>query len=117
MHGQSPDAGPRENSFGHNRAGEERSELQPQDGDDGNQRVAKRMPKQDNARREALSSGGAHVVTRKLFENGAANHASEDRGQCGSQRRGRQDVIERTTTARNRQESEFNRKEKDQHRS
>ena len=42
LHGQAADARPGENRFGDDGAGEQRAELQAEDGEDGNQRVAER---------------------------------------------------------------------------
>src|ERR1700752_5270623 len=66
--GEASDAGPAEDGFGDDGPGVERSELQAEEGDDGNERVAQGMLIDDGALGQALGASGADVVLAEFFE-------------------------------------------------
>src|ERR1700730_3506241 len=93
LYREAGDAGPGENCFCDDSTSQQRAELQTENGNDGDERVSKRVAKQNGAQRKAFGTSGSNVIARKFFEHGAANHACENRSQRGTESCGRQDVV------------------------
>src|SRR5690348_4795602 len=93
LHGEASDARPGKNCFGDDGAGEQRPELQSENGENGNQRVAKSVAEEDGAFAEAFGARGADVVAGKLFEDGGAHHARENGGERGAKSNGGKDEM------------------------
>src|SRR2546426_6712709 len=72
LHGQASHPGQREDRLDDHRAGQERPQLAPHDGDHRNERVLERVLVDDDSTFEALGAGGAHVVLAQHFQHGRA---------------------------------------------
>ncbi len=81
LDGEAADAGPGEDGFRHDCAGEERAELQAEHGDDGDHGVAQGVAVNDCALGQAFGASGTDVVLAELFEHGGADHPGEDGGE------------------------------------
>ena len=81
MDRQAADAGPGEDRFGDDCAGQQRAELQAQNRDDGDHGVAQGVAIDYRALGQAFGAGGADVVLAEFFEHGGAHHAGQDGGE------------------------------------
>src|SRR6185437_4972662 len=103
LHSEAANSRPGKNRLGDNGSGEKGAELQTENGENGNQRVAKRVAQQHGAFGEAFRARCADVIASQLFEHGGAHHARENRGERGSQRDGRKDQMRDAATSADRQ--------------
>ncbi len=87
------DTRPREDGLGEHRAGHQRADLQPDDGDHRDQRVAQCMQADDAPRRQAFGACGAHVVLRQHLEHRRARHARHHRQRNRAEHDGRQHQV------------------------
>ena len=97
--GEAADAGPGEDRFGDDGSGEQRAELQAEDGEDGDHGVAQGVAVDDGALGQAFGAGGADVVLAELFEHGGADHAGEDGGERSAHGDGGEDEVARSEPA------------------
>ena len=88
---QPPEAGQVEDVLDDDRAGQQEGELQAEDGQHRDHRVAQRVAPQHRAPRHALGAGGADIVLAEHFEQCRARDTREDRRLRQRQRDGRQD--------------------------
>jgi len=79
--GEAADTGPAEDRLGDDGSGEERAELETDDGEDRDECVPQRVAINDGAFRQAFGAGGADVVLTQFFKHGCADHACEDGSQ------------------------------------
>ena len=107
LDGEASDAGPGKNGFGDDGAGEQRAELQADDGDDGNERVGKGVMKEYGAFGQAFGAGGAHVIAVQLFEHCAAHHARENGRERRTQRERREHQMRHAAAAGNREPAQL----------
>jgi len=112
--GEASDAGPAEDFFGDDGSGEERSELEAEECDDRDERVAQGVAQDDDALGQALGAGGADVVLIELFEHGGADHAGEDGGEGAAHGDGGQDEMGEATGSADREPAELDRDEQDE---
>ena len=85
-----PRPGQEEDVLDDDGAGEQEGELQPDDGEHRDQRVAQRVPPQRLAAGQALGPGGADEVLAQRVDQRRAHDAREDRRLRQRQRDGRQ---------------------------
>ncbi len=111
---EAADAGPGEDGFGDDCAGEERAELQAQDGDDGDHGVAQGVAVDDGALGQAFGAGGADVVLAELFEHGGTDHAGEDGGEGSAHGDGGENKVGEGAGAGNGEPSQLDGEEQDQ---
>ena len=71
------DAGPGEDRLGEHGARHQRADLQADDRDDGDERVAQRVHADDAEAAQALGACGAHIVLAQHLEHGRAGHARD----------------------------------------
>src|SRR5581483_9500546 len=105
--GEAAESGPGKDRFRHDGAGEQRAELQSNDGQHGDERVAERVAIDDVALGHALGARGADVVLAEFFEHGCAHHAGEDGGEGTAQRDGRENKAGPTSGAGDGQKAEI----------
>ncbi len=84
LDGEAADAGPGEDGLGHNRAGEQGSELQSENSDDWDHGVAQGVAIDDGAFGQAFGAGGSNVVLAKFFQHRGADHAGQNGGECST---------------------------------
>ena len=87
------DARPRKDRLGEDGAGQQQSDLQPDDGDDRDQRIAQRVHDDDAPARQPLGARGAHVVLAQHFEHRRARHPRDHRQRNRAERDRRQDQV------------------------
>ena len=87
---QPAEAGQEEDVLDDDRAGEQEGELQPDDGQHRDQRVAERVPAQRLAAGQPLGAGGADEVLAERVDQRRAHHPRQDRGLRQRQRDRRQ---------------------------
>ncbi len=93
VHQQAAEAGPVEDRLHHDRAAQQKAELQAHHGDDRDERVAQAVLEHHGALVEALGARGAHEVLLHHLDEGGAREARHHRGHRGAQRDGGQDVV------------------------
>ena len=71
----------------HDRAAEQEADLQADQGHDGDQGVAQRVPQHDGPLREAFRPRGADVVGAENVEDGAARHPGDRPDEDAAERR------------------------------
>ena len=113
---EAADAGPGEDGFGDDCAGEQRAELQAQHGDDGDHGVAQGVAVDDGALGQAFGAGGADVVLAELFEHRGAHHAGEDGGERSAHGEGGENEVGERAGAGDGEPSELDGEEQDQDR-
>jgi hypothetical protein len=86
-------ARPREDRFGEDRPRQQQSDLQPDDRDHRDQRVAQRVHDDDAPARQALGAHGAHVVLAQHLEHRRTRHPRDDRERDRPERDRRQDQV------------------------
>ena len=86
-------AGQVEDRLGQDRAGQERAELQPDDRDHRQQRVAHAVADDHRPLLEALGPGRPDVVEAEHLEQARAGHPGDDRERDRAERDGRQDEV------------------------
>ena len=69
-----------EHLLGDDEAAHQERELDADDGDDRQQRVAQRVPAHDQLVKQSLGAGRAHIVLAQHLEHGRAGHARGHRG-------------------------------------
>ena len=87
------DAGPGKDRLGQDRARQQQADLQPDDRDHRNQRVAQRVHDDHAPARQALGARGAHVVLAQHFEHRRARHPRDHRQRNRAERDRRQDQV------------------------
>src|SRR5678816_4857665 len=85
-----PDTGPGEDRLGQDGSGEIAAEVEPDDGDHRQQRVAEPVRQHHRCFPEPLGSGRANEVAPEHFLHGCAGHPGEERYRTHAQRDGRQ---------------------------
>jgi len=114
LDGETADARPTKDRLGHDCAGQQRSELQAQHGDDGDHGVAQRVAVDDGALGQAFGAGGADVILAEFFEHGGAHHARQDGGQRAAHGDGGQHEIGERTRSGNGEPSQLDGEKKNQ---
>ena len=90
------DAGPGEDRFGEDGAGQQQADLQADGGDHRDQRIAQGMQADDAAVGEALGAGGADIVLAQHLEHGRARLPGDDGERNGAEHdRGQDQVAQR----------------------
>src|SRR5215813_3715242 len=83
---EAPEPGPGEHRLDHNRAAEQKTELQPRHRDYRDQRIAKRMLPDHHGRAEAFSVGSAQIIVLQYLDKGRSGKAREHRRYSGTER-------------------------------
>jgi hypothetical protein len=90
------DPGPRKNRLGQDGAAQQRSDLEPDHGDDRDQGVAERVHGDDAHRTQALGARGADIVVAQHLQHRGTRHAGDDRqGDRAEHDRGQDQMAER----------------------
>jgi hypothetical protein len=76
---EAADAGPGEDGLGEHRAAEQGAELDPDDREHRDERVAQRVAVDDVVVRHAFSHGGAHIVLLQDLQHAGAGHSRNQR--------------------------------------
>ena len=93
VEGQAADAGPREHRLGQHRAGDQRPQVEADDGDDRQDGVPQRMHQHDAALRHALRAGIGDVFQAQHVDHAGARDPRDQRQVEDRQRDGRQDQV------------------------
>src|SRR5262245_20199685 len=101
LDGEAAEAGPSEDGFGDHRPGPRASELQPEDGQHGNEGVLHRMAQDHLPATKATGGGGAAVRAGNFLQETGADHARQDGRQGGTESDRRQDQGRRLVHPRN----------------
>src|SRR5262249_40205720 len=107
------DAGPGEHGLDHDGAVERAPELQPDDRDDGKERVLEYMTKDDRAVPQSFAASGAHVVLCHRLEGFGSGQPRDQRKGMRGERESRQDQLLRRSDPGRREPPEGDREELD----